>query len=244
MTLKDKLSRLTHTRACALLGPAGMSLIREGGSFEIDIPTQVRLDAKRMRVQVDGASVSIDLGQGASHQLRYRCSRCDAACVHVGAVFSLVLEEKIALGLAAPPAEDVPFEHLSEEDLVKRALDERAERARKERMRITLGGRATPWTDHVVTSGASGKSYRVALRGWERGESYCSCPDFRTNTLGTCKHILFALAQVKRKFPAKAWRKPYRRTHISVSLAYGAEAELRMLLPDRLPPEIAAIARP
>ena len=150
----------------------------------------------------------------------------------------------MALGLAAPPAEDVPFEHLGEEDLVKRALAERGERARTERMRIALGGRATPWTDHVVTSGASGKSYRVALRGWQRGESYCSCPDFRTNTLGTCKHILFALEQVKRKFPAKMRQKPYRRTHLSVHLAYGAETELRMLLPDRVPAEVEAIARP
>jgi hypothetical protein len=244
MTLKDKLSRLTYLRACALLGPTGASLIREGGSFEIDIPTQVRLDTKRMRAQVDGASVSLSLDPGARHQLRTSCSRCNAACAHVGAVFSLVLEEKMALGLAAPPAEDVPFEHLSEEDLVKRALAERGERARTERMRIALGGRATPWTDHIVTSGASGKSYRVALRGWQRGESYCSCPDFRTNTLGTCKHILFALEQVKRKFPAKVWQKPYRRTHISVHLAYGTETELRMLLPDLVPAEVEAIARP
>ena len=43
-------------------------------------------------------------------------------------------------------------------------------------------------------------TYRVALRGWERGESYCSCPDFRKNTLGTCKHILHVLEKVPRSF--------------------------------------------
>jgi hypothetical protein len=156
MTLKDKLSRLTYARASTLLGTTGAKLIRDGGAFEIDIPTQVRLDTKRMRVSVDGVSVTLGLDPGDRHQLRFGCSRCETPCAHVGAVFSLVLEEKMALGLAAAPAEDVPFEHLSEEDLVKRALAERGERALKERMRMTLGGHTSPWTDHVVTSGASG----------------------------------------------------------------------------------------
>ena len=53
---------------------------------------------------------------------------------------------------------------------------------------------AQPWTDYVVRNHLSGKTYRVALRGLEPGDSYCSCPDFRTNTLGTCKHVLRVLA--------------------------------------------------
>src|SRR4249920_1641341 len=40
---------------------------------------------------------------------------------------------------------------------------------------------------------ASGGSYRVAIRGTGLGENYCSCPDFATNDLGTCKHIEFTL---------------------------------------------------
>ncbi len=31
------------------------------------------------------------------------------------------------------------------------------------------------------------------------GDNYCSCPDFATNTLGTCKHIEFTLASLERK---------------------------------------------
>ena len=62
-----------------------------------------------------------------------------------------------------------------------------------------------PWTDYVVTSQLSGKTYRVALRGEQRGESYCSCPDFRVNTLGTCKHILYALQRVKSRFSRSNW---------------------------------------
>jgi len=120
----------------------------------------------------------------------------------VGAAFALVLEEKMALGLAAPPRERVPVESLSEEALVRRAIEEREERARTGRMTIRSMNPVELWTDYLVTNAAAGKTYRVALRGWDRGESYCSCPDFRKNTLGTCKHILNVTRKVKRRFPA------------------------------------------
>ncbi len=100
------------------------------------------------------------------------------------------------------------------------------------------------WTDYAVTNAASGKSYRVALRGWERGESYCSCPDFRKNTLGTCKHILNALAKVRRRFPAVQRNRRYERRGVSVHLVYGEELELRMALPAELDDETAKIVEP
>ena len=111
---------------------------------------------------------------------------------HAGAAFSLILEEKLALGLAGAPPTRTPAESVSEEALVA----ERAERARTEKMRLTSLDSQEIWTDYTLTNAASGKSYRVALRGWQPGQSYCSCPDFRKNTLGTCKHILHALEKV------------------------------------------------
>ena len=43
------------------------------------------------------------------------------------------------------------------------------------------------------------RSYRVRIRGKHPGENFCTCPDFATNTLGTCKHIEFTLAALERK---------------------------------------------
>ena len=37
------------------------------------------------------------------------------------------------------------------------------------------------------------------IRGARPGDNFCTCPDFATNTLGTCKHIEFTLAQLERK---------------------------------------------
>src|SRR5947199_4885831 len=93
------------------------------------------------------------------------------------------------------------------------------------------------WTDYTVTSTISGKTYRVAVRGHEPGDSYCSCPDFRTNTLGTCKHILHVLAKLKRRFPAAELKRPDNRRTIGVHVQYGDRAALRLLLPEKLDPE-------
>jgi superfamily II DNA or RNA helicase len=47
-------------------------------------------------------------------------------------------------------------------------------------------------------------SYRVAIRGLQPGDNFCSCPDYSSNELGTCKHIEFVLARLEKKRGAKA----------------------------------------
>jgi hypothetical protein len=244
LTLKDRLSRLNFTQACKLLGEEGRQLIQRGGKFEIDLEEQVYLAGDLFRVKFNGAVVTITLMAGAKDRLHWNCTACQWPCEHAGAAFSLVLEEKTALGLAAPPPERIPVESLSEEELIQRAIAEREERSRAEKFKLQSQDPEKPWTDYSVTSAASGKTYRVALRGRERGISYCSCPDFRTNTLGTCKHILCALRRVKTKFPESALRRPYRRKNLSVHLTSGDRLSLRLGIPDRLDEQAERIVKP
>ncbi len=244
LTLFDTLSRLTFTRAAKLLGPGGNRLIATGGKFDIDLTTQVKFDRDMFRLTVDGAAVTLTLSPAVRHRLEWRCDACEVPCEHAGAAFSLILEEKLALGLAGAPPARAPAESVSEEVLVAQALAERAERARTEKMRLTSLDSQEIWTDYTLTNAASGKSYRVALRGWQAGQSYCSCPDFRKNTLGTCKHILHALEKVRRRFSDSQRNRPYRRRDISVHLSYGEELELRILLPTHLDKVITGIVRP
>jgi hypothetical protein len=131
LTLRDRLSRLTFTQACKLLGNEGRQLIQRGGNWEIDIEEQVYLEGDLFRVKFDDAVVSITLMADAKDRLHWNCTACEWPCEHAGAAFSLLLEEKTALGLAAPPPERIPVESLSEEQLVARALAERDERSRK-----------------------------------------------------------------------------------------------------------------
>src|SRR5450755_13876 len=244
LTLFDALSRLTFLKATKLLGPDGNRLIAAGGKYDIDISTQVEFDRDVFRLAVDSATVTLALSPAARGRLKWRCYKCDVPCEHAGAAFSLILEEKLALGLAGAPPERAPVESLSDEALVAQALAEREERARTEKMRLTSANLKEIWTDYTVTNAASGKSYRVALRGWGPGESYCSCPDFRKNTLGTCKHILHVLEKLRRRFPPAVRDRPYRPRGISVHLSYGKELELRILLPGRLDDQASAIVRP
>ena len=244
LTLFDTLSRLTFTRAAKLLGPKGNRLIATGGKFDIDLTTQVKFDRDMFRLTLDGAAVTLTLSPAARHRLEWRCDACEVPCEHAGAAFSLILEEKLALGLAGAPPARAPAESVSEEALIAQALAERAERARTEKVRLTSLDSQEIWTDYTLTNAASGKSYRVALRGWQPRQSYCSCPDFRKNTLGTCKHILHALEKVRRRFSDSQRNRPYRRRDISVHLSYGKDLELRILLPPHLDDVTSGIVRP
>src|SRR5260221_4990567 len=55
-----------------------------------------------------------------------------------------------------------------------------------------------------VSNPVSKSSYRVAIRGLGPGGNFCSCPDYATSELGTCKHIEFTLARLEKKRGAKA----------------------------------------
>jgi len=242
--LFDLLSRLTLRKAAALLGAKGEHLIAAGGQWEIDIASQVRFGRDEFRLAVDHSTVTVAVSPAARGRLAWHCDTCDIPCVHAGAAFSLILEEKLALGLAAAPPELPPVESLSEEALIALALSEREERARNEKMRVISASPLEIWTDYTVTNAASGKTYRVALRGWRPGESYCSCPDFRKNTLGTCKHILNALNKARRRFAPATRNRPYQQRTLSVHLAYGEAIELRLLVPSRLSDRAKAIVRP
>ena len=132
ITLKDKLSHLSYTQACKLLGPQGKLLIQEGGKYEINLFDQVTLNNRRFSLNVDDARVDIILDHGKRQRLKIRCSACSVVCEHQGAALSLILEEQLSLGLAAPPPERIPMESLSEEDLVKEAIADRTQRAQTE----------------------------------------------------------------------------------------------------------------
>ncbi len=245
LTLKDRLSRLTFLKAAALLGAEGSKLIQRGGKFEInDLSGQVDLDACHFRLRLPYATVFIELNPAVRGNLEWRCDACTTPCEHVGAAFALILEEKMALGLAAAPKEQAPIESLPENELVRQALKEREERATSEKMYLkSLNGKA-PWSDYSVRSALSGKTYRVSLRGFEPGQSYCTCPDFRKNTLGTCKHLMNALNKIKRRFSASQLKRPYRRKHFGVHLRYGVDMELRLLLPHQMDPAAAKVVKP
>lgn len=190
-TLRDVLSHLTFAQAARLLGPDGKHMLSaESARYqtEFDLDAAVRITDQTFKLDLYDAAVTLSLSPEHKNRLACCCSAChgdNPACEHVAFALSVVLEEKTALGLAKPPPERVPVASLSEQDLIKRALAERGERARAERMRVQPAKPDQVWGEYMVTNPASGKAYRVSLRGWERGESFCSGVRFpRRNIAG------------------------------------------------------------
>ena len=243
-SLKDVLSHITFRKACKLLGTEGERLIRTGGRYDIDIDAQATLTDDAFRFLMGNALVTITLNAAAEQALCIRCADCAEPCIHQGAALSLILEEKVALGLAAPPPQREPVENLTGEELIRQAIEERRERASNEKMQFTSADPDSLWTEYSVTSLNSGKTHRVSLRGSERGSSYCSCPDFRKNTLGTCKHIIYLMNQLKKRFKSAAWKTPFEVRDIEVHLRYGKEVELRLQAPKKIGSKVLEVLRP
>jgi superfamily II DNA or RNA helicase len=99
------------------------------------------------------------------------------------------------------------------------------------------------FSEFEVTNPQSGNTYRVAVRGGRVGDNYCTCADFATNTLGTCKHIEFALAVLERKRGGRAaLAEGYQPPYSEVYLQYGARREVRFRPGSSCPVELARLA--
>ena len=59
------------------------------------------------------------------------------------------------------------------------------------------------FSDFRVGNPHNGTRYRVGIRGVQAGSNRCTCGDYLTNELGTCKHIEFVLARLERRRGAK-----------------------------------------
>jgi superfamily II DNA or RNA helicase len=125
--------------------------------------------------------------------------------------------------------------------LIEQQITERRERAAGAIAKILKRPRGEPYGDYSVKSG-SGRTYRLAMRGPGLFENYCSCPDFRVNTLGTCKHIEAMLLRLRSRHGAALERKGYARTRSSISLQYGETIEIRLRMPALPPPALRSIA--
>lgn len=238
-SFQQRLGTLTYSQACTLLGQDGKSLLAQGGQIaDIVHDRDVFLGHDLLRFRIadpsvkDGvAIVTLTSSSVRQQKVAISCSICDYRCLHQGAALDYLLECKSALGLAMPPDEKVPLELLTRDELMQRVHADRKKRATEEKMQVRSQAPDQPWTDYVVTSHISGRTYRTSIRGFEPTQSYCTCPDFRTNLVQTCKHVLHVQERIKKRFSAAELKRPYRRQRLSVSLSYGQDFGLVFNLP-------------
>ena len=98
------------------------------------------------------------------------------------------------------------------------------------------------FSDYRVTNPESGGQYTVAVRGFDTGDNTCTCPDFKANTLGTCKHIEAVLDHLKDDLPPHLQKKKAAVSRPEIFLHYGEQLQLGLHLPPRHSDKLAKLA--
>ena len=124
--------------------------------------------------------------------------------------------------------------------LIEQQIAERKERAAAAPLKILKRPVSGPYGDYTVKS-ASGRTYKVAIRGLELFENYCSCPDFAINTLGTCKHVEAMLLRLRKRHQKTLEAAKFKRTRASISLQYGNTIEVRLRMPASPSPALLSL---
>lgn len=93
--------------------------------------------------------------------------------------------------------------------------------------KISNIGDGTVYSDYNVYNTNTKNTYKVALRSSDNSLNFCSCYDFKTNQLGTCKHIEAVLAYINKK-PAlrKIFKQPYTPAYSSMYIEYRGERKV------------------
>lgn len=85
------------------------------------------------------------------------------------------------------------------------------------------------YSDFEVFNPETGNTYKVSIRDNVSSYNYCSCPDFKVNTLGTCKHIEYVLFKLLRyKKYQKYFTQLQPNNYSSLSILYGHDRHIRL----------------
>jgi len=95
-------------------------------------------------------------------------------------------------------------EHEQQIDLLQEQIERRRKRGLEELAKIVNRGRHPVYSTFEVTS-TSERVYTVQIRSLTERLNTCTCPDYRTSTIGTCKHIEGVLANLEKEF-AGQWQ--------------------------------------
>lgn len=98
------------------------------------------------------------------------------------------------------------------------------------------------WGDYVVSSGPS--KYKVAFRGVRSGRNFCSCLDFRTNGLGTCKHLEAVILSLRKSIGGYPWADiVFNPPYSSVYVRYKGGREICMRIGEQYADEFRSLMR-
>lgn len=90
-------------------------------------------------------------------------------------------------------------------------------------------GKEPVFSDYLVTNPENRNSYKVSIRDNEHSFHFCSCYDFKTNGLGTCKHIEAVVYDIRNdRKRQKRYLQKHQPDYTSVYLSYMGERTVRI----------------
>ncbi len=131
---------------------------------------------------------------------------------------------------AQKPKPHVPYHRKPDNlSLDKWQFELRKQFAEKQNFEVKNIGQHEVFSDYRVFNSESKNTYKVAIRSAEEGLNFCSCMDFKTNQLGSCKHIEYVLFQInKSPRKKKVLKLGYQPHYTSVYLQYGKERKIKI----------------
>lgn len=110
-------------------------------------------------------------------------------------------------------------------------IERRRERARAEILKIANKG-SHPVFSLFEVSSVSKHTYRVEIRSLDELQNSCTCPDYKTNLIGTCKHIEGVLIHLEKAHGKKLKKLATERPRgTQIYLHHGMDVTVRVLLP-------------
>jgi superfamily II DNA or RNA helicase len=114
---------------------------------------------------------------------------------------------------------------------IETQIERRRERAREEIKKIVNRGNHPLFSQFEVTS-ISGRTYRVEIRSLTERRNSCTCPDYQTNLIGTCKHIEGVLIHLREEYGSRVKTLTQQRpTGTQIYLHYETDVTVRVDLP-------------
>jgi superfamily II DNA or RNA helicase len=114
---------------------------------------------------------------------------------------------------------------------INEQIERRRQRARDEITKVVNKGNHPLFSLFEVSS-ISGRTYRVEIHALDELENTCTCPDYRTNLISTCKHIEGVLLYLKEEYGERIQVLAQERPRgTQIYLHYGVDVTVRLALP-------------
>ncbi len=197
--IEDVISKITNLKSVTSY------LYRKGHLLYSNGQTQMLTQSKDLfDYSVDDEFNDFRLQISVNEDVNFSCS-CESKelCHHAIAAFFQLRDD-----LQSRQNEPEPIgKAYTRQGMIVRVLEERKLKAKVAKYRINFADNI--FGEHILINEKNNK-YKITFRDFEKQTGYCSCPDFKTNKLGTCKHLMYAFDFVekqsilkKRKFSKK-----------------------------------------